>query len=172
MTTLQDRHGFMWFGTKDGLNRYDGYSFKVFRNEPGDTNSIGRNIIFSLFEEDDGTMWVGTDRGLFIYNPATESFKVSAIAPLQEVTEIIAVEHDERWMISRGTLLIYNKKLRSTESFKQPRRFDATSMCLDDDKNLWVVTTSGTIEKYDRSKKTFNSYNLFPTMGDLLKAIP
>jgi len=161
MTTMQDSHGFMWFGTKDGLNRYDGYSFKVFRNEPGDTNSIGRNIVYSLFEEQDGTIWVGTDGGLFIYDPATEAFTYSSIAPPQEITEIIAVGKNERWMISRGTLLIYNKSNKTTEAFKQPRRFDATSMCLDDQNELWVVTTSGSVEKYDRSKKTFESYNLF-----------
>jgi ligand-binding sensor domain-containing protein/signal transduction histidine kinase len=161
MTTLQDKHGFMWFGTKDGLNRYDGYSFKVFRNDPGDSNSIGRNIVYSLFEEEDGTMWVGTDRGLFIYDPSTEAFTWSAIAPLQEITEIIAVGKNERWMISRGSLLIYNKVSHSTEAFKQPRRFDATSMCLDDNNGLWVTTTSGSVEWYDKSKKTFESYNLF-----------
>jgi signal transduction histidine kinase/ligand-binding sensor domain-containing protein len=161
MTTMQDKHGFMWFGTKDGLTRYDGYSFKVFRNDPGDSNSIGRNIVFSLFEEDDGTIWVGTDRGLFIYDPTTEAFTWSPIAPLQEITEIIAVGNDERWMISRGTLLIHNKPNRATEAFKQPRRFDATSMCLDDKNELWVTTTSGSVERYDKAKKSFESYNLF-----------
>jgi len=161
MASLQDRHGFMWFGTKDGLNRYDGYTFKVFRNNPEDPQSIGRNFIYSLYEEDDGMLWVGTDRGLFIYDPKTEAFKVMNSAPANEITEILAIGKHERWLLSRGTLYIYNKLTGTSEAFKQPRRFDATSICLDDQNRLWASTTSGSIELYDREKNSFESFDVF-----------
>jgi ligand-binding sensor domain-containing protein/signal transduction histidine kinase/DNA-binding response OmpR family regulator len=72
---LQDHHGFLWFGTGDGLNRYDGYRFKVFRLKPFDTNSLNDNQIQSLFEDRYGIIWVGTQvGGLNSYNPATGKF--------------------------------------------------------------------------------------------------
>ena len=65
----QDSQGFMWFGTENGLNRFDGYNFKIFKNIVGDSTSIGNNYIYSLLEDSDKTFWVGTDEGLYIYNP-------------------------------------------------------------------------------------------------------
>ncbi len=57
---IQDRNGFLWFATADGLNRYDGYSFEVFRNNPSDSTSLSDSDIFSVTEDDQGNLWVGT----------------------------------------------------------------------------------------------------------------
>lgn len=74
-TILQDSKGFMWFGTKDGLNRYDGLFFKKFKYDRKDARSIGDNYIISLYEDVDGNIWIGTDVGLYIYYPETEVFE-------------------------------------------------------------------------------------------------
>lgn len=79
-TVLQDRQGFMWFGTKDGLNRFDGLSLKIFRREYGNPRSIGNNIITTLYEDKAGNLWVGTDAGLYIYQPEKEKFNPFAIS--------------------------------------------------------------------------------------------
>lgn len=71
---LQDSHGFMWFGTLDGLNRWDGYSFKVYIHDPNDSNSISSNRISTLLEDASGQIWIGTSYGLNIYDPRTENF--------------------------------------------------------------------------------------------------
>ena len=72
---LQDKQGFMWFGTQDGLNRYDGYNFRIFKNIPLDSTSISDNFIFSIYEDKNGTLIIETQRGKFNkYNPKTESF--------------------------------------------------------------------------------------------------
>lgn len=70
----QDKRGFLWIGTDDGLNRYDGYQFKVFKNIPFDSNSIGSNHINVLHEDQYGAIWVGTDKGLSRYDPRTGLF--------------------------------------------------------------------------------------------------
>lgn len=70
----KDGNGFMWFGTYDGLNRYDGYSFKIFRNKLNDTASLPHNYIYALAEDAQNNLWVGTGQGIGIYNPKTEKF--------------------------------------------------------------------------------------------------
>lgn len=70
----QDTTGFMWFGTWDGLNRYDGYTFTVFRPSPHDSASISNNSIRAIFVDSRGRVWVGTDHGLNLYHPDKESF--------------------------------------------------------------------------------------------------
>src|SRR3954466_7244906 len=73
---IQDHYGFMWFATKDGLNRYDGYHFVVYRHDPSDSNSIAENYIEALFEDSKGRLWVGTATGgLEFFNRETETFQ-------------------------------------------------------------------------------------------------
>ena len=71
---LQDRTGFMWFATKDGLNRYDGYSFRVFRHDPADSTTVRDNTIEAIYEDRSGLLWVGTNSGLDVFDPTTEVF--------------------------------------------------------------------------------------------------
>ncbi len=74
-TVIQDQYGFMWFGTDDGLNRYDGYNFKIFRNNPEDSTSISDNSIWALTEDSKGNIWVGTKSGVLNkFDPSTEKF--------------------------------------------------------------------------------------------------
>lgn len=74
-TILQDKQGFMWFGTKDGLNRYDGLSFRKFKHDDRSQRSIGNNFITALYEDEKGNIWVGTDVGLYIYYPERDFFE-------------------------------------------------------------------------------------------------
>lgn len=69
---LQDNQGFMWLATKDGLNRYDGLNFRTFKKE---NSALGNNFITALYEDIDHNIWVGTDAGVYIYHPCTESFE-------------------------------------------------------------------------------------------------
>jgi ligand-binding sensor domain-containing protein len=71
---VQDNLGFIWFGTQYGLNRYDGYKFKVFAREPGRSDSLGGVYVRSLFKDRDGALWVGCDQFLDKFDSVTETF--------------------------------------------------------------------------------------------------
>ncbi|WP_455584852.1 hybrid sensor histidine kinase/response regulator transcription factor [Bacteroides sp.] len=73
--TMQDSKGFMWFGTNDGLNRFDGKNFKTYRNIQGDTLSLGNNFIHCLKEDSKGRFLIGTKQGLYLFNPDLENFR-------------------------------------------------------------------------------------------------
>jgi signal transduction histidine kinase/ligand-binding sensor domain-containing protein/CheY-like chemotaxis protein/AraC-like DNA-binding protein len=80
----QDHNGFMWFGTYDGLNRYDGYTFKIFRNIIGDTTSIGDNHIGRIEADVNHNLWIGCEKGVYVYNPANSKFSRLQFKPWNE----------------------------------------------------------------------------------------
>jgi signal transduction histidine kinase/ligand-binding sensor domain-containing protein len=71
---VQDDRGFLWFGTQFGLNRYDGYNFRIFKNDPADPGSLCDVVISSLFIDRSGRLWIGCDYVLDRYDPQTETF--------------------------------------------------------------------------------------------------
>ena len=70
----QDQMGYIWIGTEFGLNRFDGYRFTSYLNNPQDSTSLGFNTVASLLCDSDGRLWVGTTQGLQRYDPATDRF--------------------------------------------------------------------------------------------------
>ena len=77
----QDHNGFMWFGTYDGLNRYDGYGFKVFRNVISDASSLRDNHVSVIRGDANHHIWVGCEKGLSVFNPAKASFYTPGFKP-------------------------------------------------------------------------------------------
>ncbi len=73
-TIFQDNEGYMWFGTYDGLNRYDGYNFKVFRNRINDKKSLLFNTIYNIEGDSNKNIWVGGSDGVCIYNKKKAAF--------------------------------------------------------------------------------------------------
>ncbi len=71
---LKDSRGLMWFGTDEGLNRYDGYKITVFRHDPENPSSISDNFIRTLYEDSIGNIWAGTNKGLNVFNPISQEF--------------------------------------------------------------------------------------------------
>ena len=75
LAIFQDSKGYLWIGTQDGLNRYDGYNFKIYKHDPDDPNSISHNSILAIEEDQDGYLWIGTwGGGLNRFDPAAGTF--------------------------------------------------------------------------------------------------
>lgn len=155
---LQDKRGFMWFGTNDGLNRYDGNKFVIFRNEPADSTSISGNIITSMVEDKNGVLWIATaDGGLTRYDyrlqPGKQfrQYKHSVSNPKSIPGNIINAlledEHEFLWLATSGNgVLRFDKK---TEEFKSLDKWAGTALalCADDKGTIWVGREGGGLLK-------------------------
>jgi ligand-binding sensor domain-containing protein/signal transduction histidine kinase len=159
--SVQDKQGFLWFGTKDGLDRFDGYSFKVFRNDPDDKGSIGSNFIHCLYEDRNGILWVGTENGLFKYNAATESFSLLQTSSIAHIRDIQMDGKGNLWFISAFALIKYNETKKKLDYYDTREYFEATSVCTSADGTLWVSTTSGLLQQYDPASNSFMAYDMF-----------
>jgi PAS domain S-box-containing protein len=109
LAIFQDSRGFLWVGSQDGLNRYDGYTFKVFKHDPDDPNSISHNSILSITEDNEGYLWVGTwGGGLNRFDPVTETFVRYRHDP-EELSSlsndvVTSIKEDSRGVLWVGTL--------------------------------------------------------------------
>jgi ligand-binding sensor domain-containing protein len=159
--SIQDKQGFLWFGTKDGLDRFDGYSFKIFRNDPDDKGSIGSNFIHCLYEDPSGTLWVGTENRLYRYNATTESFTVLPDTANGQIRDILMDKSGNLWFISGFTLIKYDADKKSMQYFPVNNYFEATSLCITNDGSIWISTSSGFINKYNPENNSFTNYNMF-----------
>lgn len=137
-TLIQDNLGFLWFGTEDGLNRYDGYNFKIFQHDPEDSNSLSDNAIWSLLCSKSGDIWIGTKAGIVSqFNPVTEKFKHWIPQPkLKDGNSITALYEDTNGDIWIGTrnagLYKLNPKLNEFNHWNtdnaNPNRLSHTSV--------------------------------------------
>lgn len=145
---LQDTKGFMWFGTKDGLNRYDGRYFRTFRHDKNNPNSIGNNTINALYEDKMGLIWVLTDAGIYIYNPEMESFsffnKVSTdgLIITQPVYQIEIDKQSNIWFsVESQGLFCFKPKEDQLSHYPiviDKRLYNLTTFSIDQENTIWL----------------------------------
>lgn len=153
LCSMQDRLGFMWFGTKDGLNRFDGYSFRVFHSDPDNPSGLGSNFIRALCEDKNGKIWVGTDQGIFIFNPDLESFSLFSNKIVNEVLDIQEDLDGNIWFINNFQLYQYNIYEKKIMLVIPNSRFNCSSFRLGKENSIWIGTTNGDLLAYDTDLK-------------------
>jgi ligand-binding sensor domain-containing protein/signal transduction histidine kinase len=157
--SLQDKKGFLWFGTKDGLNRFDGYHFKVFNVTENEHKLLNTNYTNCLMTDND-VLWIGCRKGIYTYNYDKEKLK-SFSDTLEEINGLQVDGRNNIWIISKDVLYRYNFDTKKTKKFPNDKFFSATSLCRDAQNQIWVSTADGFIKKYDEKTEQFTSYNVF-----------
>lgn len=153
---IQDKLGFIWFATEDGLNKYDGYSAKVYRHIQGNSSSISSNNLWSLYEDQNGFIWIGTKSGeINRYNSSTDSFShwdiKSEIVSDNSITSIIEDKFGNLWIGTyKSGLYRFNPETEKIENWRNdPKKLNSlsnnyiTGIVKDADKNIWISTYNG-----------------------------
>ncbi len=159
---LQDKKGFMWFGTPDGLNRYDGYHFKIFKTGLH-KGALGSNAIFYLHEDAEGILWVGTEKGLYIYDEKLEQFNLLTNSLKKTIR---AIEHDNNnnlYFAEGASLYVFNNENKKIEQLDYPGLKNITALARDSDGNIWAGCDTGRLIAYSPGKKTTRIYTITKT---------
>lgn len=181
---FQDREGFLWFGTIDGLNKYNGYEFEIYRTVLNDPHSISNNRINAITEDGFGRLWIGTDNGLNVFDKNTEKFyKINLYqtkageANFREV--INALLYDKKtntlWVASKKGLIklvLDNTRAGSYDKIKFEHYVnksnnktsidnnDVTNILNDHKGNVWVGTKGNHLHRYNSKTDNFTRFSI------------
>ena len=175
---LQDKKGFMWFGTQNGLNRFDGYRYKIYKYNPKKEGlTLPVNTVTVIYEDRAGNLWIGTDGGgLCLFNREEENFipcpykNAGDPNPGPDINLITAIHEDRKGTLWVGTLgggiLCFNPQTQTwSRYFHKPG--DESSLCEnkircfreDNDGSMWIGTEGGGLDRFDPGTGKFAHYN-------------
>jgi ligand-binding sensor domain-containing protein len=163
-TIYQDHRGFIWFGTRDGLNRYDGYQITVFKNKPADVTSLSDDYIRCLQEDSGHELWIGTSNGLNRFNQFKNKFTRFKHLPSDKQSisgnTINCIYNDRQgnlWIgTADGCLNLYLPEKSSFAHFYNATKSAVNYIYEDSNNTLWIGTANG-LNSFDRNKHTFST---------------
>ena len=158
---LQGSRGFMWFGTQDGLNKYDGYSITVYKKDSKKTGSLSNNYIKDIIEDKNGDLWIATwGGGLNRYNRQKDEFTHFKHDPLNAnsisgnfLGSLLVDSEDKIWISTESGIDVFDPKKNQFIHYKNNKNDESslsddavTGMIEDSQHNIWIGTTNGGIE--------------------------
>nr|WP_262915858.1 hybrid sensor histidine kinase/response regulator transcription factor [Chitinophaga filiformis] len=163
-TILKDKYGYMWFGTDDGLNKFDGVRFSVYRHKQSDTMSIGANSILAMHEDRSGNLWVGTNATLSLYDRKKDGF-INYRITLNNTTRTLFRDHSGiLWIGSYIGLFTFDPQTGKTTRYsadagKRGQLVSNVITCVFEDSRhrLWIGGNSG-LYLYRRSSNDFKHF--------------
>ena len=165
---IKDNKGLMWFGTQDGLNKYDGDNFTVYRHTAADSNSLTNNNIEAIIQaKSNGNLWIGTNGGgLNLYNRKTNSFKryLSNVPESSSIFSLLETNDSDIWLGCYSALIRYNIRTQKVTVYKNKPSDPSSISCnlvyslfQDSEGNVWAGTNNG-LNRYDYQTNKFSHY--------------
>lgn len=162
---MQDSYGFIWLGTSDGLNRYDGRGNKVYRNVLNDKFSLENNFVEALLEVE-GNLWVGTNAGLYIYDRSTDRFNYFdkttqyGVSISSEIKKIVRARNGLIWIATLGQgLFIYDPKTDVLTQNSVQTSF-IWDICLANEKKIYISSLQEGLLCFDENGIFLQSYEI------------
>ncbi|HOZ76441.1 MAG TPA: ATP-binding protein [Ferruginibacter sp.] len=169
---LQDKEGFIWAATNNGLNRYDGYQFKVFTNDPYNPHSLSRNTILKLFEDSKGRIWAGTENaGVNIYNKKNGKFyrisqngsgsaglsgnEIKGITEMADGRILVATDNKGLDIVHVTDSFFENDAAPFIVKLQLPNNTAVYGMGKDKNNNMWIGGMDGVVYRFDATNNSF-----------------
>lgn len=155
----QDKKGYMWFGTNEGLNRFDGYEIKNYQHDQFDNTSISSNVVYTLYSDSRDSLWVGLRNGLNIYDALNDSF-IEVLyneGSINNVRDIVEGSGGEIWIACEQGLLMFDQHTSQVSNFSHVNpHFESQSIhsfFIDVNQNYWIGTTRNGLYRVDPDGK-------------------
>jgi signal transduction histidine kinase/ligand-binding sensor domain-containing protein len=174
MSILQDSRGFMWFGTRDGLNKYDGYKFTIYKNDPENNSSISNNFISGIAEDSKGNIWIATrgggmnrydknnDRFIQFKNDPKNSNSISS-----DLANGLTIDsEDNLWIFAEDGGINYYEPVKNLFTPYRHNKNDDRSLSNDNircafedsEHKLWIGSFGGGLNLFDKKTKSFTRF--------------
>jgi signal transduction histidine kinase/ligand-binding sensor domain-containing protein/DNA-binding response OmpR family regulator len=178
ISIFRDSRGFMWFGTRDGLNKYDGYRITVYKNEISNPESISNNTINDIVEDKDGNLWIATSKGLNKFDRARETFVKFFHDASNEnslssnmLNCLVLDKQQNLWIGTEGYGFDHfntsDKKIthfkHQTDSENSLSNNIVKEMFEDHEGNLWIATDEAGVSLFNPVKNSFTNYQHNPS---------